>query len=95
MSLRYTLRLLEHGAEVWKRWTGDQREAFTDLATTVQDLNIAYPRLERFVNHVTSMVADTPNMAPGDQRETSVLDDNLTTQLVFEVRMKGHNVSSQ
>jgi hypothetical protein len=27
VSIRYTLRLVENGAEVWKRWTGDREEA--------------------------------------------------------------------
>ena len=38
MSIRYTLRLETNGAEVWKRWTGDQREAADLLATALVDL---------------------------------------------------------
>ena len=92
MSVRYTLRLVEHGAEVWKRWTADREEALRDLAATLVDLECPQRRAEFAMTNAATLEAA---LEPGEYRELHVLNDDLTVSLEFEVRQKGHSVSSE
>lgn len=88
MSIRYTLRLVENGAEVWKRWTGDREEALRDLAATLPDLDISAERAENFA--ALSAAIDPATLGgPGSGHTTVVHTKDLNTRLTFEVRRKG------
>lgn len=93
MSIRYTLRLVENGAEVWKRWTGDRDEALRDLAATLPDLDVDENRAVHFA--LGAQGVDLDGVRAGTAHTAVVHTRDLATRLEFEVRMKGKNVSSQ
>lgn len=83
MSIRYTLRLVENGAEVWKRYTGDREEALRDLAATLADLEIYDWRRLQMANHVTGF--DAATLEPGEGAGFSVITIDLTALLWFDI----------
>ena len=83
MSIRYTLRLVEHGAEVWKRWTGDREEALRDLAGSLVDLQCPERRAQWAMTNASTLEAA---LEPGQQRGLSIYNQDLTVELSFEVR---------
>jgi hypothetical protein len=88
MSIRYTLRLAENGAEVWKRWTGDREEALRDLVTTVTDLDVDPQRAENFA--LAAQGIDPGDLLPGQMHSATVMTKDLDLTLGFEVyRTKG------
>lgn len=89
MTLRYTLRLVEHGAEVWQRWTGDREEALRDLARALVDLDCPEPRARRAMKSAADLSAAGDRFAPGDTVGCSTLNQDLTVELSFEVRRPG------
>lgn len=85
MNIRYTTRLFEGGQEVWKRWTGDREEALRDLATTLVDLQCPEPRAQWTMANASTLEAD---LKIGEQRGLSTYNNDMTTELSFEVRRK-------
>lgn len=93
MSVRYTLRLVEHGAEVWKRWTGDREEALRDLAATLPDLDVDQHRAVNFL--LAARDIDLDGVRAGTAHTIVVHTKDLATRLELEARQKGHSMSSE
>jgi hypothetical protein len=84
VSIRYTLRLVENGAEVWKRWTGDREEALRDIAATLVDLETPEPTAVWFMQQANEL---DQNLIGGRYGHVSCfIDQGLTTQIGFHVR---------
>lgn len=88
MSVRYTLRLVENGAEVWKRWTGDREEMLRDLAHTLPDLDISERQRLRFAIDAKDLMVE-PMGVGIRERGVQVLTDDLRSALSLTVRITG------
>lgn len=86
MKYKYTLRLVENGAEVWKRWTGDIEEARRLAASAVVDLGAHDTLAASFLGALS--VKELGRMVGDETWGFAVNSRDLTSTLHLEVYRK-------
>lgn len=92
MSLRYTLRLTTNGAEVWKRWTGDRKEAGRLAANALVDMDV---REQPGLMFMAILSPEFTLSSAMDSVESTAHSNDFRSTLTLEVRRTGKEESSE